>query len=262
MWFRGAHDLVFLGRFESWHRDSSGGPEGNIVRCSIDSIITGYSPDSVVAFSRLVRPSFAAERLRKGTPVLARVTRRCTTAGANCGDFMVIGEDGTLLSDYISSEQTADKGRDPRPLRLQDLPGEVLREGDIGTLLMASAGVARADLTENGLLPSAGGVWRCSDATWVIPGDVLLPAFVRFPRKEGCFVGGPAIRYLIPVPDGFQGDTLYVDCCPRVLRVEDGMSASLGVTLSEVKEVVRRDEDGRLRLVEPAWTRRSAQQGH
>lgn len=255
LWFRGVNDLVFLGRFESWQHDTSAWHEGDLVRCRIDSIITGYSSDSVVAFSRLTRPSFAAERLRTGTPVLARLSRRCTITGANCGDFMVIADDGSLLSDHISSEQMAEKERDPRPLRVQDIPLDVLCDGDIGAVLRASAGVACAYLTENHLLPSAGGVWRCSDATWVIPSADSLPTYVRFPRKESCYTDGPPVRYLIPVPGGFRGDTLFLDCCPRVLRVKGGVATALGVTLPEFREVVGRAEDGRLQLVEPKWIR-------
>jgi hypothetical protein len=256
-WWRAANDLVFLGRIESWQRDTSPWHEGHLVRCHIDSIIMGYSPDSVVTFSRQIRPSFAAERLQSGTPVFARLSRRCTISGANCGDFMVIGDDGTLLSDHISDEQVADNQRDPAPVRVQDLPLDVLNEGDVRSLFEGCAGIACAVLTETRRLPTASSVWRCSETTWVIPGDDSVPGYIRFPSKVSCYVEGPPVRYLIPVPSGVRGDTLSIDCCPRVLRVTEGFSTGLGVALPRVHEVVRRSEDGRLHLVVPKWSLRS-----
>jgi hypothetical protein len=207
-----------------------------------------------------VRPSFSTDRLRPGTRVLARLSRGCTMNGANCGDFMVIANDGTLLSDYISDDQMSEKQGDPRPLRLQDLPVDLLREGDIGELLRSAAGIASAVLIDNRHLPSAGGVWRCSLVTWVVASDDSLPSYVRFPRKESCYTESEPVQYLLPVPKGFRGDTLSVDCCPRVLQVKSGEASALGVASSHLPDVVRHRADGRLELAEPSWQRRKREQ--
>lgn len=252
---RATNDLVFIGRFQSARPDTT--TRRVLVECRIDEILAGYSADSTVIFTRLFPPSFAADRLQNGTRVFVRITRRCTMTGADCGDLMVIRADGALLSDHVSSNQMEAWKRDPRPLRLRDIPLDVLTEGGLGELIGASEGIACVDLTENPFLPSAGGVWRCSDVTWVIPCRDSMPAYVRFPRIDACYANRPPVRYLIPVPRGFRGGTLSINCCPQVLRVKDGVATGLGVPLSRVQDVIRRRANGRLQLIEPEWMRRS-----
>lgn len=74
-WLRGGDDLIFLGQFESWSRDSSP-TEGYVVRCRVDSVLMGYSPEPIATFKRLVKPSYASDRLAAGTRVLAWVAVR------------------------------------------------------------------------------------------------------------------------------------------------------------------------------------------
>lgn len=252
---RATNDLVFVGRFQSSRPDTTA--QRILVECRIDEILAGYSPDSTVAFTRLFPLSFASDRLQKGTPVFAWITRRCTMTGADCGDLMVIRSDGALLSDHTSSNQNEAWKRDPRPLRFRDIPLDALTERGLGELIGSAAGIACVDLTDNRPLSSEGNVWRCSTATWVIPSHDPLPAYVRFPKLDACHAYGPPLRYLIPVPRGFRGGTLSVECCPRVLQVKDGVATGLGVPVSGVQDVIRRTTKGRLQLIEPEWTRQS-----
>lgn len=124
---RSVNDLVFIGRFESSERDSMPPradriPGSEVIRCTIDSVLMGDSRDKIAVFSRGLGPlQFEPGRLKRGQAVLVRLTRDCSIFGRDCGDVLVIGEDGVLLSDHIRSSQAAAKRRDARPLRLEDI---------------------------------------------------------------------------------------------------------------------------------------------
>lgn len=246
--FVGVNDFVFLGRFVSWAQDTALHGSEYFVQCRVDSVLMGYAPDSVVTFRRLIRPSFAASALRPGARVLGRFSRRCTLEGEPCGDFMLVGEDGVLLSDHISDDQMTDKATDPRPLRVVDLPGDVLRAGGLDVRLHDAEGLAMAFLTDHQRLAS-GGLWRVVEPHWIVGRGAQLPQFVHFRRGENCYTEYQGNSFLLPVPLGFSGDTLFVDYCPRVLVVKSGEVLALGVKPSALDSLIRPSPTGGLELV-------------
>lgn len=246
-WLAGHMDLVFVGEFRSLER--------GLVRCRIVRPLRGMATDSIVAFSRLVTPSFSPERLHSGTRVLASVARQCTHDGLPCGDFFVIADD-TLVSDYSSGSTAEALAHDRRPLRFSDLDTALISGRDIHAAVEGSDAIALAGLIGpmvNGgrRVPTAGGTFEVAGARWLVHGSASTPRHVTFPAIEDCYPSGGGWLYLLPVPRGFQSDTLELDVCARVLAARDGECLALGVPVDSLPRHVLRSERG-LSLV---WAR-------
>jgi len=244
-WLRGNEDLVFLGRFQSWSRDSLRPSEGFRVRCKIDTVLMGYSPDSTAEFMQLERPVFDPSVIRPGTPVLGRLARRCTTLGAPCGGFMLIGEEGVLLSDHISGDQLDERQEDSRPLRLVDLATDVLSRGGLAPVLRESEGLATAYLIQPSrthlVSPSrteSSNTWQCVDLDWMVRARAPAPSYVQFRSLGACYTEFQGARFLLPIPKAFRGDTLVIEYCPRVLVVRAGEVQALGVPLDALPRML------------------------
>ena len=239
-WLAGHMDLVFVGEFRSHER--------GLVRCRVVRPLRGMATDSIVAFSRLVTPSFSAERLRSGSRVLASVARQCTHDGLPCGDFYVIADD-TLLSDYSSQSTAEAMAHDPRPLRFSDLDTVLISGRDFHVAIEGSDAIAIAGLigpTANGRrrVPTAGGTFEVIGARWLVHGSASTPRYVSFPAIEDCYRGGGGWLYLLPVPRGFRSDTLALDVCARTLAARDAECLALGVPVDSLPRHVRRTERG------------------
>jgi len=205
------------------------------------------SADSIVTFSRLVDPSFSPQRLRIGTPVLVSISRRCDY-GRPCGDFFVMTEDGTLLSDYRSDDQMDELSRNPLRLRFSDLDttlisGREIRGAIEGCDAIAVTGLIAPGGSGEGRVPAMGGVFELVQARWAVHGSVATPRYVSFPMIEGCRPDMGWL-YMLPVPRGFRSDTLSLDVCARVLAVKDGESLALGIPVDSLPRFVRRTERG------------------
>ena len=253
-WLTDWPDVVFLGRFESWVPNPIQYAGAAVVSCRIDSLVSGYWPDSIVSFSQISRPYFSPELLRPGTRLLGWLTRRCGPSPA-CGAFNVLGWDGVLLHDYSDSDDARALFSDPRPLRWQDLPLEVLRANVISSI-DGAGGMAIATFRPETKLPTAEIVVRCVDPKWVIPSATSLPALAKFHRlTNSCSWEGAPTRYLLPIPVGYKGDTLTIKCCPNRLRVKDGRVLAFDLPLDSLSSVIGREDGGGLRVREPAWVR-------
>ncbi len=247
-WLAENFDLVFIGRFESWTPRRVAGAGFASIRCRVDSLLSGWSPDTVVTFDRLDKPSFADTSLGPGTRVLGWITRGCGEPGALCGRFEVVTEDGVRLHDYSDSDDAQELASDPRPLRVQDLSASALRAGDPSACFDGARAVAAASFAFDSLLATGDVVLRCLDARWVDGRGAALPTWVRAPVGGDCGWQRPPVRYLLPVPRDFGGDTLEVRCCLNRLRTADGRVPAFGVSLDSLSTVLVRDTAGALRV--------------
>lgn len=252
-WLRHSHDVVFLGRFVSWERDTSPYEAGHLVRCAVDSVLMGDAPEREIVLSRLGRLGFSSDALRPGVRVLARVARRCTITGQGCGDVMLVSPDGLLLADHIASSQTTDP--DGPRLRLEDVTARALAGDDVPSRLRHVRGLAWAGLGSKAFLTTGGATYPLLQPEWLVASADSLPGFVRLSRPDFCQPAQPIDRILLPIPAGFTGDTLVVEGCPRSLQVVESYSLGLGVDVREIPARVRNNGRGGLELLPPAWRR-------
>ena len=246
-------ELVFVGRLisvttdtsPSWIRDLS------IVRCAVLRTWVGEAPDTIVEYRGL---GWCAP----GSTVLGAVRRgRAGSSPAPIWDgwSLRVKEDVALLVGSQSGCDQEDWQIDHRPMRLQDLrPDRGWPRDEFHRVVGKSAGLAVADVES----ASRRGSWwtmRCRDATWIAAGPDSLPG--RFEVRVRATPYKPAPRRtLVPIPTGFHGGTVRLDCAARLLSVDAGYARALGIHLDRLAERLERDSRGRLRLTEPEWVRR------
>jgi hypothetical protein len=255
-------DLVFVGRLESCRQDTASGSEAHtLVRCRIDSVLVGFSPDSFVTFDHF-RPAFAPEVLAGRPRIFGFVSRACMPSGTGCGGFFLMGADGILLSDDINDDDEKAARTDTLPLRLKDINLERLHAHGLQSLLLRGDGLAIVVLEEGPRfepirvpIRDAAVTMACEAAEWMVPTSAAIPRHVRL-ISRGLHSTSGADHFLIPVPRNFKGDTLNLDCYPRLLAVHRGQVKALGLSLERLRDWLKPAPGGGLMLVRPLPARR------
>ncbi len=260
-WMSEGNDLIFLGRVESSARDSTRLEGGGVsfergrMCVRVDDILRGYSSDPAVCFTH--SRQLATRRIQPGQNVLVWITRRPDLPRRLEGNFYVLDTDGALLSDGSTSSAMDRTRRDPRKLRYQDLPLDTVRQRDIRAILRGAVAIAAVGFAEKRWNLNKA-PWKCLDARWVFGTTTHLPTCVRFADTSTCGGYPEADTYLIPVPPGYQGDTLFINACPPFLRVMGGEVTALGVPLTDLDRVLTRSANGGIEVIAPSWWRGSS----
>jgi hypothetical protein len=139
--------------------------------------------------------------------------------------------------------------RDPRPLRLRDLGMREARRSEFRRSMDGSGGVALVSLENTpGRRSPTHWIARCRDAVWLDPSGDRLPERVRFRLGPSGRHAALPEKMLLPIPRGFRGRTLHLDCRPAVLRVVAGQVPALGIPLDSLASRIGRDGRGRIEV--------------
>ncbi len=233
-------DLIGFGHVIAMH---GYGMDGDSI--AIDSLVQGYSPDSVL---RGGVSSFASGYSRLGIKRGVHVI-----FGANADPAPSVRREAGYTTFGIALD---DSGRVACDAAVPDSIAEsIVIRCDVEPLLAASVGLARVKLegrNANGRLRSpADGYWRCTSSKWVLGGWGRAPTRIRFARDDWAI---PDEELLVPVPRSVRHGRCEVPILASRLRIVSGFSSMFGVRVTDLASLITIDPSGGLRLPAHAWS--------
>jgi hypothetical protein len=199
------------------------------VRLRIDDVLFGSAPDSSIELT-LLETGFG---LTPGDRILTWSHYTPEDDWRLRGWCLRL--DGDVLRDRLDEPAWVASGGPQRTLSLSAVRHDLSDRNHPSSLFNGIRSIALARLRGSSRWSESGATYEVDSLAWALGKGEVVPRVLTFPAAPGCHPEiFPGDSLLVPIPPGYQGDTLSLPACPSALRVKDGFVPGLGVPLSEI----------------------------